>query len=326
MSDMDDLHGGIDQFGKHIPQAVRRDIESWRLHPELAPLYSSLNAHTDRHTFLNSYAEALVARHLLKHDCSLRFEVPTPTGRRADFEVVSKAHDVRFFLHVKRLNTQSPPRARLTVSSRLRVLERVKRPYIVSVRWREGLAARQMQHFVTLAEQFIAHHGSRIGDELTVRDEWTSQEIGWVRIIAPSDGSHVTLVIGMPSTGSGGFTDESPRMRKLLRKAYLQFMPKAPNVILMGTSHERDVAEFESALLGSHIERWDEHPPKGSRIAHGRAEDGFWSGRGFERSQVAAWFRFSMKDTSLTTKLWLRPGFESENHVQLSPLLRELFE
>jgi hypothetical protein len=317
---MDDSRGGIDEFRTELSSAVVRDIETWRGHAELGRLYFILHAHTDRHTFLNTYAEAIVARHLLQRGCTVRFEVPTPAGRRADFEVAHKG--VTFFLHVKRLNTQASPRARLTVSSRLRMLERIERPYIVSIRWREGVTDRQLQQFVTKAEQFIQH--ARIGDELAMRDDADGRAIGGVRIIAPSPpgSSHVTLVIDLPSA-TDGFIDNVPRMNKLLRKAYLQFMPRVPNVILMGTSHERDVTDFENALLGSHIERWDERPPKGRRIAHGRAEDGFWFGDRFSDSKAAAWFKFSLKEDTIESKLWLRR--HSTGNTELDDLLRELF-
>lgn len=311
-------------YASMIPATVARDIDGWRTHPDLKRLRASLHAHSDRHTFLNAYAEAMVARQLLAHGCELRFEVPTPNGRRADFEV--QRDDLRFFLHVKRLSTRGPAKARLTVSSRLRILERINRPYIVGVRLREGLSDRQMQHLVTEAEKFIQH--ARVGDELTVHDETSTSrgvDIGGVRIMAPGEHAHVTVVIALPSESeSGSFTDESPRMRKLLRKAYLQFMPKAANVILMGTSHERDIDTFETALLGSHIERWDAPPPSGRRIAHGRAEDGFWHGQRYEASHAAGWFRFSPKQDEFRSKLWLRSE-QSTLSSELKKLLQELF-
>ena len=101
-------------------------------------------------------------------------------------------------------------------------------------------------------------------------------------------GSHVSLAIGLPS----GFSDQTPRIHKLLNRAYQQFMPKAMNVILMCSRDPADVGDFQTALLGSHVERWDAVPPRGRRIAHGRAEDGFWYGGRFAESVVAGWFDF----------------------------------
>jgi hypothetical protein len=306
----------LDEFGEQLHPSVVRDVESWRDHPELDTLHAALHAHSDRRTFLNTWAEALVARHLLHHGCEVRFEVPTPSRRRADFEV--KRGDARFFLHVKRMETSAPTRRRLTVSSRLRVLERIARPYIVSIRWHEGLTDRQMQRLVTDAERFIGR--GRVGDEVAVLDDRGGKELGGVRILAPSDQPHVTLVIGLPE----GFVDDAPRMRKLLKKAHQQFMPRAANMILLGTPHERDADEFENALLGSHIERWDEFPPRGQRIAHGRDVDGFWHGQRYVESRAAGWFRFSPKEKSLHSRLWLREGTLTETPAHL--LMRELFE
>jgi hypothetical protein len=114
----------------------------------------------------------------------------------------------------------------------------------------------------------------------------------------------VTLAIGLPS----GFIDQTRRISKLLRKAYEQFMPKALNVILVCTSHEEDVADFETALLGEHVERWDTFPPRGRRIAHGRAADGFWASASRPDSTVAGWFHFVPSNADMRARLWFREG------------------
>ena len=139
-------------------------------------------------------------------------------------------------------------------------------------------------------------------------------------MVAPWDGPHVTLAIGLPS----GFIDEAPRIRKLMRKAYQQFMPAAMNVILICTSHSDDVDDFETALLGSFIERWDKFPPRGQRIAHGRAADGFWSGGRFADSRAAGWFWVSPQRREPPCRLWLRPGLEPGEPEQT--VLRGLFD
>lgn len=315
--------GGLRQFEEQLCPAVVRSALQWRSHPELHKLLASLEGHTQPRTFFNVYAEAVIARHLLKHDCDVRFEVPTPGGKRCDFEVARDG--AKFYLHVKRIETHAPVRKRLTVSSRLRILERIERPYIVNIRWHEGLTDRQMQDFVQQAEQFILH--ARVGDEMTAREKprngaissHAARELGGLRILAPWNGTHVTLAIGMPS----GFVDAAPRIRKLLVRAYQQFMPRAENVILMGTTSRNDADEFDAALLGSHIERWDTHPPSGRRVAHGRATDGFWSDKHYEQSRAASWFRFTPKLPTLETRLWMRDGASLKPEVE--SLLRELF-
>ncbi len=300
------------QFQQALPAEMERVIESWAGNAELAPLRDSLHAHSDDHTFLNAYAEAVVAHHLLTRGCELRFEVPTPSGKQADFQVTRG--DETFFLHIKRLDTEQAAEKTLTVSSRLRVLERIQRPYIVSIRWKNTAGDADMQKLVTEAGAFLAH--ASVGDELVVRND-AKREIGAVRVVAPWEGTHVTLTIGL-----NGFIDEAPRMRKLLRRAYKQFMPKATNVILVCSTNVEDADDFENALLGSHIERWDTFPPRGRRVAHGRAEDGFWHDNSNELSQYAGWFRFTLDDPTLHPRLWMRDDAEQSPPTTL---IRELF-
>ena len=235
-------------------------------------------------------------------------------SKACDFEVTARGES--FYLHVKRLDTEQPARRRLTISSRLRYLERIKRPYIVKVRWHEGTTDDQMQHLVRSASEFIEQ--ARVGDELVVHDD-DGREIGGVLVVAPWEGPDVLLAIGLPT----GFIDEAPRIRRLLRRAYRQFMPRATNVILICTSRSEDHEEFENALFGSHIERWDTFPKRGERIAHGRAADGLWNGHRYTESMVAGWFRLHPAAESIRVELWFRDGHRiDEARCQL---LRELF-
>lgn len=293
--------GGLQQFKDLINQAVLDDILGWDDPAGLGKLAANLRAHKKRKAFMDAYAEAVIARSLLAQGCDLEFEVPTPQGKRCDFRV--RTDGLEFFLHIKRVETGRSVRRKLTVSSRLRYLERINRPYVVSIHWQDGLNDEQMQRFVAAAADFIPQ--ASVGDELNVQGA-QGGEIGRVRVVAPWDGSHVTLAIGLPS----GFIDEAPRIRKLMRKAYQQFMPAATNVILICTAHSDDVDDFETALLGSHIERWDKFPPRGQRIAHGRAGDGFWSGGRFADSRVAGWLWISPRHREPPCRLWLRPGLE----------------
>ncbi|MCZ6834785.1 MAG: hypothetical protein O7G85_03330, partial [Planctomycetota bacterium] len=289
--------GGLKLHHDLLNPKVVEDIRRWRDHPELGLLYANLQAHAKKKIFFDSYAEAMVARHLLMMGCDLRFEVETPKGKTCDFEVTSP--EGQFYLHVKRLYTDRPTEKKLTISSRLRVLERIERPYIVGVRWPRILDDEEMQRFVTLASEFVLQ--ARVGDEHVVLDT-QGEDLGGVRIVAPSEGRHVILMIGLPS----GFIDETRRIEKLLRKAYEQFMPKAPNVILFGTSHTDDLVDFESVLLGEHVERWDAFPPRGQRIAHGRAADGFWKGSSRTDSAAVGWFHFDPLEATMNARLWFR--------------------
>jgi hypothetical protein len=293
---MDD-GAALDRFASLLDADVVADMRSWAGDAELGKLYAGLNAHDRLKTFLDAYAEALVARHLRARGAALRFEVPTPRGKACDFEVTTD--EGRFYLHVKRLDTEQPGRRRLTISSRLRYLERIPRPYMVSVRWHEGTRDAEMERLVREAADFIMQ--ARVGDELVVHDD-DGREIGGVLIAAPWEGSHVSLAIGLPS----GFIDDTPRMRRLLRRAHTQFMPRADNVILICSSHAEDYEDFERALLGSYVERWDTVPPHGKRVAHGRAGDGLWHGKGFTDSRAAGWFRMTAETSAVDVSLLLR--------------------
>lgn len=272
-------------------------IASWHGDHPLARLGAALRGHERRRVFLDACAEAVVGKRLLDAGFDVRFEVPTPNGRAVDFE--ASRNGGRICLHVKRLANERPGRRRLSISSRLRSLERIERPYVVSVRWREGGGDRAIRRLVAEASTFILR--ARVGDELVVTDEHGA-EVGGVRIVAPWQGPRVALVIGLPE----GFIDDAPRMRRLFSRAARQFMPRAANVIVLASAHDEDAVEFENALLGAPEERWDELPPRGRRIAFGRAADGFWHGRRHADSRLAAWFRLDPTSDRLASTVRAR--------------------
>jgi len=307
----------LSRYGQDLDPAVLRDLKVWEHHPELGRLISNLQSHANRKAFFDTLAEAMVARHLLGRGCELRFELPTPAGRHSDFEV--KRDGLTFYLHVKRVDTDRPPHnpARLlTVSSKLRILEKLPRPYVVQVRFHEGLSDEQMLRLVQQSEQFITH--ARVGDEMKSRDH-DGREMGGVRIVAPHEHQHVSVTIGLPS----GFVDQAPRFRKLMHRAHQQFMPRQTNVIVIGSGHPDDGADFDTALQGTHVERWDAYPPRGKRVAHGRAADGFWHGHRFLDSRYAGWFQHGPGDYGIRSRLWLRKRVNLDD--RMSRLLEELF-
>jgi hypothetical protein len=319
MSDMN-LRGesdGLTRFSDELNASVVDDVLKWDDHPELFRIVRALRSHTNCKAFFDTFAEAMVARQLLARGCELRFEVPTPQGKRCDFEV--RHQGTTFYLHVKRLDADRPMRSPgklMAASSRLRALERISRPYIVQVRWHEQLSADQIKQLVAKAKEFIL--GARVGDEMTARDDH-GRELGGVRIIAPWNGSHVNVTIGLPS----GFIDQAPRFRRLMHRAYQQFMPRALNLILIGSGHEDDLIDFESALLGSHIERWDAFPPRGKRVAHGRAADGFWNGQRHTESRYVGWFESAPERDEIDARVWIRN--ESTGDEDMKELVERLF-
>jgi len=274
----------IDRFANELDPMLVEHVRTWKRHRGLEPLVDSLRTQTDRRRFMDIWIEAMAADRLLNAGWSLDAEVQTPNGRTCDLRA---SRDGRaFYLHLKRLHEpeEHAPR-QLVLSPRLRVLEQICRPYLVRIRWREKLDDDAMQHLVERASAFL--HGASLGEELTVRDA-EGREVGGVRVVGPWEGDHVSLAIGLP----GGFIDRTDRIRSLLMKAYEQFMPRADNVILVAGARQDVFREFESAVMGTPEERWDQHPAQGHRVAWGRAADGFWSGGSRPESRLCGWCRF----------------------------------
>ena len=278
------MNDALDRFANELDPMLVEHVRTWSRHRGLAPLVSSLQGQADRRRFMDIWIEAMAADRLLQAGWSLEAEVRTPSGRQCDLKVSRNGHT--YYLHLKRLHEpdEASPR-QLVLSPRLRVLESIKRPYLVRIRWREDLDEAGMQHLVERASSFL--HAASLGEELTVRDA-AGLEIGGVRVVGAWEGEHVSLAVGLP----GGFVDRTARIRNLLNKAYEQFMPRASNVILVAGARQDLFREFEAAVLGTPEERWDQHPARGHRVAWGRANDGFWSGGSRPESRLCGWCRF----------------------------------
>lgn len=306
---------GLSLFARWLNPEVLSNIRSWKNHPELSVLYNSLASHTNPKTFLDFYAEAMIARQLHNHGIEFHLEVPTPQGTQCDFEII--AGESRCYLHLKRLTANGNMQRSPTISTRLRYLEAIRRPYEVKVRWQEELTETQLQSFVRSASEFIQH--GHVGDEYVIRDD-SGTELGGLLIQAPWEGPHVRLRIGTPS----GFSDEAPRIGKLMQRAARQFMPGEANIVLIGSEDLGHLDDFETALLGSHIERWDRFPPQGERVAHGRDADGFWHGDRYEDCPAAGWFLFDPKGEELRSRLFIRD--RADVRGPMTSMLRELFD
>ncbi len=81
---------------------------------------------------------------------------------------------------------------------------------------------------------------------------------------------------------------DAARLRRLLDRAFVQFMPRMSNLIVICGPHDRSLA-FDFALLGRPMERWDRFPRRGERVAVGRSDDGFWAGRSRPESRAVLW-------------------------------------
>lgn len=305
---------GLDTFAHDLNPAIVGMIRSWQGDPELDSLFNRLQSCKLRRGFLDSFAEAMVALHARRQGCSIKVEVPTPSGKTCDLLI--ERGGVPLYVHVKRLGGRQPRHRRLKISSRLRILERIQKPWVVKIRWHDGLDDAAMQSYVTAAASFIER--ARLGDEHVIYDD-DGTELGGVKIVAPNDEKQVSLVIGIPS----GFIDDSPRVQRLLKRAHKQCMPKAANLTLICTPHIEGADEVESALLGSHVERWDQHPERGKRVAHGRSDDGFWKPNKVKESHLAGWFWLAPMHDEYQGKLWIREGSTYDSSV--TQLAKELF-
>ncbi|MGB0324132.1 MAG: hypothetical protein ACPGGL_01210, partial [Phycisphaerales bacterium] len=172
-------------------------------------------------------------------------------------------------------------------------------PWLIRVRWSSVATDRQMQRLVEEGMDFLRH--ASVGDELKVTDH-DGSDLGGIRVLAPHDGRRVVLHIGMPD----GFIDHTPRMRKRLDRAFAQFKPGAENAIVVASSDHQDGFDFETALLGQFVERWDRRPTDGRRVAHGRDDLGFWSGGAHPSSRAASWFRLSPHSGEFSPRMWFR--------------------
>ena len=264
--------------------------------------------------FLSTVAEAVLARKLLEAGCTIDIERPTAGGRHADFHVRRAGRE--FWVHVKRIATPADAVDAPEVPRELHGLREIRRPVAVAVRWsaaadRDGLASLR-----EALEPFVVQ--ASVGDELLVRAE-DGTWLGSARIAAPTADGTISLRAG----ADAGWEAAIPRVQRLLRKAYSQFMPGEANVICIASDTAAASDSVETALLGSVIERWDRYPPRGHRVAHGRAPDGFWSGGQCEMSSVVAWFPV---DEGAPARVWERaaPSAPDARDAAAAEALREV--
>jgi hypothetical protein len=248
--------------------------------------------------FLSSVAEAVLARRLLEAGCTIDFERPTSGGRHADFHV--RAEGDEFYVHVKRIALPpSGDAARpLPPPEALVALARIARPVSVALRWEERAGADDLAELRESLDGFVRQ--ASVGDEVVVRAD-DGRWLGAARIAAPCASGGVELRTG----GDAGWEAAVPRVQRLLRKAYSQFMPGETNVVCLASDSAGALEAVETALLGTVVERWDRFPPRGQRVAHGRAEDGFWSRGQFAESELVSWFPV---DSAVPACTWERPG------------------
>jgi len=304
-------------------QRLREEILAWMTPPsadrggrvaarQIRRLVGALEQPSAREDlFLSTVAEAVLARRLLEHGCTIDIERPTAGGRHADFHVRRGA--VECWLHVKRIGTPPAGEPAAPLPSTLATLGGITRPVSVAVRWAPSIDTAGLATLRDELDPFVRQ--ASVGDELVVRaDDGTW--LGAARIAAPTAGGHVALRTG----ADAGWEAAIPRVQRLLRKAYSQFMPGETNVICIASDSAAAREAVETALQGTVIERWDRFPPRGHRVAHGRADDGFWSGGQCGMSTLVAWFPI---DGSAPAEVWHR-GAASPRDEAVEALLRAM--
>jgi hypothetical protein len=239
--------------------------------------------------------EIEVALRFIEAGSRVRAEVTGPQGRSVDLEV--HAGDCVFAVHVKRLQVSPLPLGPLPLG--FDELASIPRPYLVGVEWLGS--GEPDANVLSAAREFLLR--ARIGDRLVLRNA-EERPIGAMEIAAPrpperEEPPRIRLI----ATGNANQAKALVRRAgRLLRRGYRQFVPNRENVIVLagGGPTARDVVD--RAVLGGHVERWDQFPRLNQRVAHGRNEEGLWQGRRFERSHLVAWCPLAIPQGSI----WVR--------------------
>lgn len=267
---------GFEKFEKNLDPEIVTEIEGWSKHQELSKLLRKIQSIKDWPQFQDHYAEAMVARHLIRQGCELQVEVPTANGKNADFKV-SKGSDT-FFIHVKRLNFDEEMQHDLNVGTRLDSLKKKGIGYLFN----KSLKDEEMQYFSKEANRFSkkAKEGerkvitSRIGEVLGECDK-------------VKNGQPTTTVYSVKDV------DEIHRFSNKLKEAYKHFMPDDLNVIL-ATSAWRDDESIEDLR---------------------EAVDDFWYDGKHSCSNIIGCFTFEPRGRSTDFKLFFRENYERPRYI-----------
>lgn len=261
----------------------------------------------------SALAEALVATRLLAHGCAIEHEVATPSGRRVDFR--ARRDGTTLDVHVKRAPQPTLRDRRVTIPPSFRALEEVARGVVATIAVARPLRGRTLALALEESRDFLLQ--ASLGEELAIVDAERAVAVR-LRIVAPAARATVELVPDL----SASFDDHVPRFQATLRKAFAQFMPRSENIVVVCGS-AGGIDPFATALLGSHIERWDRRPRAGELVAYGRAGDGFWSGARRNQSRLAAWWTLADDAEPL---LFLREGLAARaGNGRAIALAREIF-
>lgn len=218
------MRSGLDLYARDFhPQDVA-EIRAWSAHPVMSELLKDLQDAREKQRFLDHYAEAMVALHLLRQGRTLAYEVPTPKGKKADFSVSSDS-DV-FFVHIKRVNLDQATEKNLRRYKRLDSLRKIGRPVTVSFMPFRSLTDQEMQHCCREARQFIQNAPEGQTKEVL---SLSGEVLGELEIGPSHNGQRVRLFADLPAV-DGGY---DRAIQDQLCAAYQQFMPGFDNVIMV---------------------------------------------------------------------------------------------
>ena len=279
------MTSGLKISAKGFNQEIVAEINEWEKHPELSKLLKKLQSIKDPQQFQNHYAEAMVARHLIRQGCELQVEVPTANGKKVDFKV-SKSSNT-FFVHIKRTNLDKETTKNLKINTRLNCLRKIRRPITVSLIHYKSLTDQEMQYCCKEAKEFIENASEGEKKEIkNMNDEVLAEfEIGPCH-----NGQHVKFDPILLGAICGG---DDTRIYEQLSHAYKRFMPEAINIILV-TSAWRDDASIEDLQ---------------------EAVDDFWSDRKHSCSKIIGWFMFESRGSRTDFKLFFRDNYENPQYI-----------
>lgn len=266
----------------HINPVVLSEIKNWEDDTELSKLLKTFRSAKNQESFLDHYAEVIVARHFISRKCKLEVEVQTPKGKRADLRVTKDNYS--FCVHIKRLNLEQVIEKELRAISRLGHLRRISKPVNLNVSLSDRLKDEEIQEVDRQSESFIQN--SQIGDK---RDIVSSGG----KILAKCEilpkfkdkGKNVGINISPKLWAPIG----RKRFYKKLSDAYKQFMPESLNVILVTSRLEDDFDDFEKSLLDS---------------------SGFWSNKNHLDSYMVGWFTFGTEVDDINFRIRYRDRYK----------------
>lgn len=250
-------------------------------------------------------SELLVAARLLDAGCELEHEIAGPSGKRVDFR--ARRDGATLDIHVKRAPRPTLHDAGMPIPRAWRALESIERGVVAAIAFSRSMRGAALAEALEEAREFLAQ--ASIGEELVLHDR-ERRAAGRLRVLAPTGARRVELV----ADPSQSFDEDVPRFQATLRKAFAQFTPRHENLIVVCGSAGGFEA-FATALLGSHIERWDKRPRRGELVAYGRGGDGFWAGSLRNQSRLAVYWTLAADATPL---LFMREGAPSSKATALA--------